>query len=63
MAAHTWETAAPATDHTEATATATVLARVYGLTDPRPLAHVLRATGDPARHQGELVAALGLPPL
>ena len=63
VAAHTWETAAPATDHTEATTTATVLARVYGLTDPRPLAHVLRATGDPARHQGELVAALGLPPL
>ncbi|MFJ6849386.1 hypothetical protein ACIQM3_02435 [Streptomyces sp. NPDC091271] len=60
---HTWETAAPATDHAEAGATAAALARVYKLTDPRPLAHILRATGDPARHQGELVAALGLPPL
>ncbi|WP_329040048.1 DUF4034 domain-containing protein [Streptomyces sp. NBC_00178] len=63
VAHHVWETAAPAADHTEASATAAALARVYGLTDPRPLAHVLRATGDPARHQGELVAALGLPPL
>ncbi|MEV8229643.1 hypothetical protein AB0P41_26935 [Streptomyces sp. NPDC079167] len=63
VAAHTWETAAPATDHTEAGATAAALARVYKLADPRPLAHILRATGDPARHQGELVAALGLPPL
>ncbi|MEU9062041.1 hypothetical protein AB0D13_25045 [Streptomyces sp. NPDC048430] len=60
---HTWETAAPATDHAEAGATAAALARVYKLTDPRPLAHILRATGDPARHQEELVAALGLPPL
>ncbi|MEV0025286.1 hypothetical protein AB0H45_24335 [Streptomyces atroolivaceus] len=60
---HAWETATPATDHAEATATAAALARVYGLTDPRPLAHVLRAAGDPARHQSELVAALGLPPL
>ncbi|MFJ8749758.1 hypothetical protein ACIREO_10540 [Streptomyces sp. NPDC102441] len=60
---HTWETAAPATDHAEATTAAAALARVYRLSDPRPLAHILRATGDPARHQGELVAALGLPPL
>ncbi|MEV2244775.1 DUF4034 domain-containing protein [Streptomyces sp. NPDC049970] len=60
---HAWETAAPAADHMSATATASALARVYGLADPRPLAHILRATGDPARHQGELVAALGLPPL
>ncbi|MFD5876061.1 hypothetical protein [Streptomyces sp. NPDC060322] len=63
VAEHAWETAAPAADHTEATAKAAALARVYGIADPRPLAHVLRATGDPARHQGELVAALGLPPL
>ncbi|WP_203181998.1 hypothetical protein [Streptomyces pratensis] len=63
VAHHSWETAAPATDHAEATATAAALARVYGITDPRPLAHVLRAAGDPARHQSELVAALGLPPL
>ncbi|MFI2778194.1 hypothetical protein [Streptomyces sp. ALB3] len=63
VAHHTWETAAPATDHAEATAVAAALARVYGLGDPRPLTHILRATGDPARHQGELVAALGLPPL
>ncbi|MEU0137092.1 hypothetical protein ABZ172_24155 [Streptomyces sp. NPDC006296] len=61
-AAHVWETAAPATDHAEATATAAALARAYGIADPRPLAHVLRATGDPARHQSELVAALRLPP-
>ncbi|MFF5640987.1 hypothetical protein [[Kitasatospora] papulosa] len=60
---HAWETAAPATDHAEATRTAAALARSYGLSDPRPLAHILRATGDPARHQRELVAALGLPPL
>jgi len=59
---HTWEIAAPATGHAEATATATALARFYGLSDPRPLTHVLRAAGDPARHQDELVAALGLPP-
>ncbi|MFF4244019.1 hypothetical protein ACFYY2_06055 [Streptomyces sp. NPDC001822] len=63
VAHHAWETAAPAADHAEASATAAALARVYGLSDPRPLAHVLRAAGDPARHQGELVAALGLPPL
>ncbi|MFC5169684.1 hypothetical protein [Streptomyces mutomycini] len=63
VADHAWETAAPAADHARAAATATALARVYGLSDPRPLAHVLRAAGDPARHQSELVAALGLPPL
>ncbi|MBM7437076.1 hypothetical protein [Streptomyces sp. HB132] len=63
VADHAWETAAPAADHARAAATATALARVYGLSDPRPLAHILRAAGDPARHQGELVAALGLPPL
>jgi hypothetical protein len=63
VADHAWETATPSVDHAEAAATAAALARVYGLGDPRPLAHVLRATGDPARHQSELVAALGLPPL
>ncbi|WP_406146605.1 hypothetical protein [Streptomyces sp. NBC_01012] len=63
VADHTWETAAPAADHAEATRTAAALARVYGLPDPRPLAHILRATDDPARHQSELVAALRLPPL
>ncbi|MFE5241432.1 MULTISPECIES: DUF4034 domain-containing protein [unclassified Streptomyces] len=63
VAEHSWETAAPAADHTEATANAAALARVYEIADPRPLAHILRATGDPARHQSELVAALGLPPL
>ncbi|MFF2730139.1 hypothetical protein ACFVS9_19860 [Streptomyces sp. NPDC058008] len=61
VADHTWETAAPAADHTAAATTAAALARAYGLSDPRPVAHVLRAAGDPARHQGELVAALGLP--
>ncbi|MFG2428780.1 hypothetical protein [Streptomyces sp. NPDC048590] len=63
VADHAWETAAPAADHTKVTRTATALAQVYGLADPRPLAHVLRAAGDPARHQSELVAALGLPAL
>ncbi|MEV5159070.1 hypothetical protein [Streptomyces sp. NPDC053728] len=63
VADHVWETAAPATDHAEATTAAASLARAYGLADPRPLAHVLRAADDPARHQSELVAALGLPPL
>ncbi|MFJ8765968.1 hypothetical protein [Streptomyces clavifer] len=63
VASHSWETAAPAVDHAEATATAAALARTYGLPDPRPLAHILRAAGDPARHQSALVAALGLPPL
>ncbi|MFE6038842.1 hypothetical protein [Streptomyces sp. NPDC056452] len=63
VATHSWETAAPAADHAEVAETAAALARVYGLSDPRPLIHLLRATGDPARHQSGLVAALGLPPL
>ena len=31
--------------------------------DPRPLIHILRATGNPPRHQSDLLAALGLPPI
>lgn len=63
VAAHAWDTTSPAPDHTEVTATAARLARAYDLRDPRPLAHILRATGDPVRHQRDLVAALGLPPI
>ncbi|WNI23008.1 hypothetical protein [Streptomyces sp. ITFR-16] len=60
---HTWDTEAPVPGHTEARAVAGELAYLYRLADPRPLVHLLRATGDPARHQGDLVTALGLPPV
>ncbi|MGW7366159.1 hypothetical protein ACWGI8_22655 [Streptomyces sp. NPDC054841] len=63
IAAHAWDPAAPVGDHTTAAATASALARVYGLPDPRPLTSLLRSSDAPARRQEELVAALGLPPL
>ncbi|MEW1688856.1 DUF4034 domain-containing protein [Streptomyces sp. NPDC091265] len=63
LATHTWDTESPAPDHAEVRATAARLAHLYGLADPRPLAHILRSTGDPARHQSDLVTALGLPPV
>jgi hypothetical protein len=62
-ASHTWDPSAPVADHASASGTAGALARVYGLPDPRPLTGLLRSTAAPARHQADLVAALGLPPL
>ncbi|MFF1925171.1 hypothetical protein ACFVW8_31950 [Streptomyces sp. NPDC058221] len=62
-ATHTWDTESPAPDHAEVRATAQTLAHLYQRADPRPLAHILRSTGDPAGHQEGLVTALGLPPL
>ncbi|MFG3303905.1 hypothetical protein [Streptomyces wuyuanensis] len=62
-ASHTWDPSAPVADHASASATAGTLARVYGLPDPRPLTGLLRSTAAPARHQADLVTALGLPPL
>ncbi|WP_285564867.1 hypothetical protein [Streptomyces sp. RTGN2] len=62
-ATHTWDTEAPAPDHADVRSVAGELARLYRLADPRPLAHILRATGDPVRHQADLVTALGLPPV
>ncbi|UUN26886.1 hypothetical protein [Streptomyces sp. FIT100] len=62
-AAHEWDPAAPVGEHAAAAATAAVLARVYGLPDPRPLIGLLRSPDAPARRQADLVAALGLPPL
>ncbi|ROQ82148.1 hypothetical protein EDD95_1754 [Streptomyces sp. CEV 2-1] len=63
LAAHTWLTESPAPDHAEVRVTAQSLAQLYRRADPRPLAHILRATGDPAGHQEDLVKALGLPPV
>ncbi|WP_328725227.1 hypothetical protein [Streptomyces sp. NBC_00259] len=63
VAAHAWDPAAPVADHASAAATAGALARVYGLPDPRPLTGLLRSSAAPARHQADLVTALGLPPL
>ncbi|MFF9568216.1 hypothetical protein [Streptomyces sp. NPDC014685] len=63
LAAHEWDAAAPAPDHTSVTATAEALSHAFALDDPRPLTHVLRSTGDPSRHQADLLAALSLPPL
>ncbi|MFD7430914.1 hypothetical protein ACFV6Z_28280 [Streptomyces sp. NPDC059818] len=62
-ATHTWHTESPAPDHAEVRATAQRLADLYRRDDPRPLAHILRSTGDPAGHQEALVTALGLPPV
>ncbi|MFF2329918.1 MULTISPECIES: hypothetical protein [unclassified Streptomyces] len=63
LASHEWDTTSPAPDHTAAAATAEALSRAFALPDPRPLIHVLRATGNPPRHQSDLLAALSLPPL
>ncbi|MFD0025317.1 DUF4034 domain-containing protein [Streptomyces sp. NPDC058382] len=62
-ATHTWDTESPAPGHAEVLATAQSLAQLYRRADPRPLAHILRSTGDPAGHQEGLVTALGLPPV
>lgn len=62
IATHTWDAESPAPDHADVQAVAGELAHLYRLADPRPLAHILRATGDPVRHQAELVTALGMPP-
>lgn len=62
-ATHTWHTESPTPDHAEVRATAESLADLYRRADPRPLAHILRSTGDPAGRQEELVTALGLPPV
>ncbi|MEU8697284.1 hypothetical protein AB0C61_06290 [Streptomyces sp. NPDC048680] len=62
-ATHTWHTESPTPDHAEVRATAQSLADLYRRDDPRPLAHILRSTGDPAGHQEDLVTALGLPPV
>ncbi|MET9660055.1 hypothetical protein [Streptomyces sp. NPDC006510] len=63
LAAHEWNTTSPAPDHAAVTATAEALARTFALADPRPLTHILRSTGNPPRHQSDLLAALDLPPL
>ncbi|MFE7772838.1 hypothetical protein ACFU5O_02855 [Streptomyces sp. NPDC057445] len=62
-ASHEWDPAAPVGDHSTAAATATALARVFAIEDPRPLTGLLRSSDAPARRQTQLVAALGLPPL
>ncbi|MFJ6530255.1 hypothetical protein ACIQMZ_34000 [Streptomyces longwoodensis] len=64
VSAHAWW-ADPAEMPTqeEAAQRATALAAAYGRTDHRPLAAVLRGTGDPRRHLDEAFTALGLPPL
>ncbi|MGW1106323.1 hypothetical protein [Streptomyces sp. NPDC002540] len=63
LATHEWNAASPAPDHTAVTATAEALSRAFALQDHRPLTHILRSTGNPARHQSDLLAALSLPPL
>ncbi|WP_329540754.1 DUF4034 domain-containing protein [Streptomyces sp. NBC_01358] len=63
IATHTWDAESPAPDHADVQDTAGDLARLFRVADPRPLAHILRATGDPVRHQAGLVTALGLPPV
>ncbi|WP_406013618.1 hypothetical protein OG520_15945 [Streptomyces sp. NBC_00984] len=63
LAAHEWNATSPAPDHAAVTATAEALARAFALPDPRPLTHILRSTGNPPRHQSDLLAALALPPL
>ncbi|WP_406322311.1 hypothetical protein [Streptomyces sp. NBC_01637] len=63
LAAHEWNTTSPAPDHTTVTATAATLSRLFAVADPRPLTHILRSTGNPPRHQSDLLAALALPPL
>ncbi|MFI6639741.1 hypothetical protein [Streptomyces sp. NPDC050504] len=60
LVSHQWDPAAPLPDHAAALATAKVLADAFRVTDPRPVASLLRtARGS----QPELLAALGLPPL
>lgn len=63
LAAHEWNTTSPAPDHTTVTATASTLSRLFAVADPRPLSHILRSTGNPPRHQSDLLAALALPAL
>ncbi|MFE9781234.1 hypothetical protein ACFYPA_24110 [Streptomyces sp. NPDC005775] len=63
IASHTWDAESAAPDHADVQDTAGDLARLYRVADPRPLAHILRGTGDPVRHQADLVTALGLPPV
>ncbi|WP_327369318.1 hypothetical protein [Streptomyces sp. NBC_01217] len=63
LATHEWNATSPAPDHTAVTATAEALSRAFVLPDPRPLIHILRSTGNPPRHQSDLLAALSLPPL
>ncbi|MET7859478.1 hypothetical protein ABZS81_20080 [Streptomyces sp. NPDC005318] len=63
LATHEWNATSPSPDHTAAAATAAALCRLYDLPDPRPLTHILRATGNPPQHQSDLLAALALPPL
>ncbi|MFJ4571898.1 hypothetical protein ACIP4W_10795 [Streptomyces sp. NPDC088846] len=63
LAAHEWNATFPAPDHTTVAATAEALSRAFARTDPRPLIHILRSTGNPPRHQSDLLAALSLPPL
>ncbi|MEU5667929.1 hypothetical protein [Streptomyces longwoodensis] len=64
VTAHAWW-ADPAEMPTqeEAAQRATAMVSAYGRTDHRPLAAVLRGTGDPRRHLDEAFTALGLPPL
>ncbi|MFE7403301.1 hypothetical protein [Streptomyces sp. NPDC057557] len=63
LATHEWNATSPAPDHATVTVTAEALSRAFALTDPRPLTHILRSTGNPPRHQSDLLAALSLPPL
>ncbi|MFJ9968306.1 hypothetical protein [Streptomyces avermitilis] len=63
VAAHAWwaDPAEMATQEEEAAERATALGAAYRMTDHRPLATVLRGTGDPRQHLDEAFAALGLP--
>ncbi|WP_208298610.1 hypothetical protein [Streptomyces liangshanensis] len=63
VATHAWDEAAPVPDQATAAATAAALAKAYGITDPRPLAALLRGANAPADRQRSLVELLGLPPL
>ncbi|MEI5011115.1 hypothetical protein RB196_31005 [Streptomyces sp. PmtA] len=45
-ASHSWDPSSPVADHASASATAEALARVYGLSDPRPLTGLLRSLLD-----------------
>ena len=53
VATHTWDADPPPPTTPTVQAVAGDLARLYRLADPRPLAHILRATGDPVRHQSD----------
>lgn len=63
VADHDWDPAAPVPDHAAVSVTAATLAKVYGVTDTRPITNLLRGSDDPARRQSALVDALGLPPV